>query len=193
MRAGRVRADADQLDLEGIGRRGEGPLVHDHLANLEAPIHMTAENCRNAIERSTLQDRERPLPDLLGRLKHDQHVALRRRLASSAAAPTAHVACISCPQACITPGTVDAKGKSGRLLNRQRVDVAANGNDRRPGATPRDARNDAGLSNSPNVGNSERAKRRRQPIGRRRFLERQLRTRRGSTGAARATAPRPSR
>ena len=175
MRPRRVRADADQLDLEGIGRRGEGPFVDDHLPNLEATIHMTAENCRDAVERSALQDRERALADFLGRLKHDQHVALCRRLCEQRRRPDrpgrVHV---------VSAGVHHARNgrrerQVRRLLNRQRVDVAANGNDRRAGTTSRHAGDDAGLSNSPNVGNSERAKRRRQPVGRCRLLERQLR------------------
>ena len=75
VRPGAVPAAADELDLEGVRRRRERPLLRHDLAHGEAPVHMRAEDRGHAVERSRLEHRLRPPAGLLGRLQHDQHVA----------------------------------------------------------------------------------------------------------------------
>ena len=66
-----------------------------------------------------------------------------RRSTSSCAAPSSIAVWPSCPQACITPGRVDACGMHVLLVDRQRVDVAPQHDDlARPGAVKRARRRD---------------------------------------------------
>ena len=156
---------ADELDLEHVRRRRERPVVGDDLADGEAPIHVPAEDRAHVVERAALEHRRRAMPRLLRRLEHDEHVARRPAArASRAAAPTAHVACTSCPQACITPVVTRRERQARRLLDRQRVDVAADGDDRRVAVATGDARDDAGLRDAAHVGDAERAQARARAV-----------------------------
>ena len=112
-----VRARAHDLDLERVGRRGERPRPRATTCPTSnrrstCPPKIAATSVERARSRSSRAPR-RPLSS--AGCKHDER---RRRspapAASSAAAPTAHVACTSCPHACITPGVREANGSPRR-------------------------------------------------------------------------------
>ena len=98
----------------------------------------------------------------LRRLQQHQHVAVGRRLPSSIAAPTAQLACTSCPHACMTPGFPDASRglslpRSGARRCRPRITTV------RPPIRPRDASEQARTGHAPDIRYTERRQRRLQP------------------------------
>ena len=146
-----VRAGADDLDVERIGRSGERARLRDDLPDFEAPVHVPTEDRGDVRERAALDDRARAVAQLLGRLKHHEHVArgrVTREKHRRADGPRrVHVVTTRVHHA-----SVLGRERQPRVLgDRERIDVAAHGDDRRLAIAPGHARNEPRASDARNV------------------------------------------
>ena len=169
-----VRALAMNCDRERCRRTRRAARLRDHLSDREAPVDVPAEDCRHAVERPALEDRRRAVADFLGRLQHDQHVTARglpgEKHRGADRPCRVHVVATGVHNA----GDFGRVRQSGRFLNRQRIDVAANRDDRRLAIAARHSRDDAGSRHATDVADPDCAQRRLQSLGGLLFLPRKL-------------------
>ena len=173
-----MRAVAREHDLEGVGRRGERPRLRHDLTDHEATVHMRAEDRRHVVQRAARQHRGGPFAGLLGGLQHHHYVT--RRGAFGEQARRAYRPCrVDVMAAGVHHAIVHRRvGETGGFLDRQRIDVAAHGDDRRAGQTSAKACHHARSGHALHTHRRERRERRelafedgRGPC----FAERQLR------------------
>jgi hypothetical protein len=175
VRTSRVRSDADELDLEGIRGCGERPFVGHHLPDIESSVHVAAENRRDTVEGAALENGERALPHFLGRLEDNEHVAFGRLLHQQRrrADRPRRMNVVTARMHHVRDDRRVRKAR--RLLNRQRVDVAAHRHDGRRRVTTADASNHPRLANATHVVDSQLAKRGFERTRRANLVERELR------------------
>jgi hypothetical protein len=105
-----VRAAPHELDLERVRRRRPAGRLRHHLAHHEARSTWPPKMADTPSSAPLASIAAAPAPVSSAGCSTTSTSPSAGRSASRCAAPTAHDACTSCPQACITPGVVDAYG-----------------------------------------------------------------------------------
>jgi hypothetical protein len=169
-----VRARTDDLDLERVRRRRERTRLGDDLPHLEAAIDMGAEDRGDVRERAAFDDGTRAIAHLLRRLKDDEHIADRggacEQLSCAHGPRCVHVVTAGVHHTDVLRG----KRQPRTLGDRERIDVAAHGDDGRRAIAPRDARDEPRACDANDVGDPERCERRDELLGGFPLLPRQL-------------------
>ena len=165
MRASPVTATTADLDAKGIGGRRQWPRLSDHLTDLEAPIDVGPEDRTSVVQHAAVENCRCTGSELLGGLQHHEHVTVRR-LARQEMRSTDRPGRVHVVTASVHHPWVLRRVLQPRLLfDRQRIDVAAHGDDRRGGVTSRQTRNDPGTGNALDHGRVQSAELLMQTVG----------------------------
>ena len=75
-----MRTLAHDFNREGIGGRGQRSGLGNHLTYGEPAVDVSTKNRPNTIQHPAFKNRRRTIPDVLGRLQHDQDITACRVL-----------------------------------------------------------------------------------------------------------------